>query len=215
MTSIQETKKFMINLKWLYEDENFKSEWKDFESDLRDNPSHSINCLGMAMHQVVRIKIEEEERRDLPDDQEPAEVNLPMILARIINFEPVIQLKHLKSNYYGKLVTVKGTIIRIGNIKLLNTWMAFQCNACEALQCVKQPEGVYSLPSGCKSDGCKCKTSTPLLSSPFTQTVNWQCVRLQEIVADEQVLRISILCLKIVCYIFFFSREKMEEFQGL
>lgn len=41
-------------------------------------------------------------KKNLPDGQEPESINLPVIHSRIINFEPVMQLKHLKSNYYGK-----------------------------------------------------------------------------------------------------------------
>lgn len=103
------------------------------------------------------------------------------------NFQKNLTCILIFTLFIGKLVSVKGTIIRVGNIKLSSVWVAFQCNACEALQCVRQPEGVYTIPTSCKSEGCKCRTFTPLKSSPFTQTVNWQCVRLQEIVADEQV----------------------------
>lgn len=129
------------------------------------------------MHQAVLTIINEDM------DQS----NLPMIRARILNFDPIVQLKQLKSNFYGKLVSIKGTIIRVGSIKLLCTWLAFNCNFCKNLLCVKQPDGVFTLPSKCSGDGCKSKNFTPLLSSPYTQTINWQCVRLQEIVADEKV----------------------------
>lgn len=45
----------------------------------------------------------EELKRDLPDGQAEVEsINYPMIYARVVYFEPVVQLKHLKSNYYGK-----------------------------------------------------------------------------------------------------------------
>lgn len=51
-TTIQETRKFTIDLKTLLGDEDFKTSWKDFDSDLRDHPNNSISCIGLAMHQV-------------------------------------------------------------------------------------------------------------------------------------------------------------------
>lgn len=55
------------------------------------------------MLKIIWFKLDEEMKKDLPDGQEPESINLPVIRARIINFGPVIQLKHLKTNYYGKV----------------------------------------------------------------------------------------------------------------
>ena len=56
---------------------------------------------------------------------------------------------------------------------------------CGSIQCVKQPQGNYTMPSKCGGDGCRGRSFTPQHSSPFTQTVNYQSIKLQEIVADE------------------------------
>lgn len=47
--------------------------------------------------------------------------------------------------------------------------------------------GVYSIPKKCRRKGCRSLTFLPQVSSHLTQTINWQCVRLQEIIADEHV----------------------------
>lgn len=90
----------------------------------------------------------------------------------------------------GKLVCVRGTIIRVGNMKLLCTWMGFQCNSCSSVQTVRQPDGVFTQPTVCASQACRARSFTPLCSSHYTQTLNWQTVRLQELVDDDQVRRL-------------------------
>ncbi|XP_023713676.1 DNA helicase MCM8 isoform X1 [Cryptotermes secundus] len=185
-SAIEERRSFSVDLKSLRNDSDFTSLWPTFEEDLCDIPEHTINCLGLAMHQAVLSVLQSEVKVQLQDKEVMPPINLPSIRARIVNFEPIIQLKNLKSMFFGKLVSVRGTIIRVGNIKLLCVWMAFQCNICHAVQCVKQPEGFFSQPTKCITEGCRAKSFTPLHSSPFTQTVNWQSVRLQEILADDQ-----------------------------
>ncbi|KAG8226903.1 hypothetical protein J437_LFUL007817 [Ladona fulva] len=188
LTEIEERRSYSLDLKRLLAEEELIVQWPTFKDDLSENPEHTLNCLGLAMHQVIAQSLDGEILADLPDTEKEtfAPVDLPTIRARIINFEPVIQLKHLKTNLYGKLISVRGTIIRAGNIKLLCDWLAFSCNSCQNVQCVKQPEGIYTQPTKCRTGGCRSKSFTPQRSSLLTLTVNWQSVRLQEIVADDQ-----------------------------
>ncbi|XP_026285524.1 DNA helicase MCM8 [Frankliniella occidentalis] len=186
-TEVEERRSYALDIKLISSDENFKTEWPTFKDDLEDEPEHSIGCLGLGMHQVVLLALEEEARAQLTD-LERAQLpphNLAAIRARILNHEPVLQLKTLKSNYFGKLVSVRGTVIRVGNLKLSCVWMAFSCNTCSSIQCVRQPQGKYTLPTKCSSDGCRARSFAPKHASPFTQTVNYQSIRLQEISDDE------------------------------
>lgn len=183
---VEERRSFSVDLKHLRSDSDFTSAWTTFEEDLHEVPEQTINCLGLAMHQVVLSALQSEVKEQLQDEEVMPPIILPSIRARIVNFEPITQLKNLKAVFFGKLVSVHGTIIRVGNIKLLCVWLAFQCNTCHATQCVKQPEGFFTQPTKCITEGCRAKSFTPLHSSPFTQTINWQSVRLQEIVADDQ-----------------------------
>ncbi|KAL0269654.1 UNVERIFIED_CONTAM: hypothetical protein PYX00_007309 [Menopon gallinae] len=183
--TIEEARSFSLDLKLLNEDEIFKNNWSDFDVDLYNQPVHTLNCIGLAMHKIVSSHILQE----IKDDDEDVEVkdilNVPVIRARIINYDPISQLRDLKANYFGKLVSIKGTVIRVGNIKLVCTSMAFQCRLCSAVQTMKQSDGVYSVPKKCKRKGCRSLTFLPQVSSHLTKTINWQCVRLQEIIADE------------------------------
>ena len=89
-------------------------------------------------------------------------------------------------NFVGKLVSISGTVIRVSNTKLQCSWMAFQCNGCATVQCVKQPDGAFTQATKCLNKECYYKTFTALRSSPYTQTYDWQCVKVQELVPDDQ-----------------------------
>lgn len=44
----------------------------------------------------------------------------------------------------GKLVTLKGTVIKVGSVGLICTSMAFECSGCHNVQAVIQPQGVFT-----------------------------------------------------------------------
>lgn len=88
-------------------------------------------------------------------------------------------------------MSVRGTVIRVSNVKLICRWMAFECGSCRGKQVLKQPDGVYTVPTRCDTNGCKAQTRfTPVLSSPHTRTDNWQMLKLQELVGTDQVCNI-------------------------
>lgn len=66
---------------------------------------------------------------------------------RIYNYEPVTPLKLLRANLYGKFVAIRGTVVRVSNIKPLCTKMAFVCNLCGDVQSVALPDGKYTVPT--------------------------------------------------------------------
>ncbi|KAJ8894051.1 hypothetical protein PR048_006661 [Dryococelus australis] len=186
---IEERKSFTINIKTVISDIDFTALWPNFLEELTETPDYTLSCMGLAMHQYVRTALEDHVRLQLQGTDSESDrippVNLPMVRAHPTNFEPVTQLKNLKASYYGKLASVRGTIIRVGNVKLLCTWMAFHCTSCLSLQCVKQPEGIFTQPTACIGENCKNRIFVPLHSSEYTQTVNWQSIRLQELVGDD------------------------------
>lgn len=88
-------------------------------------------------------------------------------------------------------MSISGTVIRVSNTKLLCSWMAFQCVGCSTIQCVKQPDGAFTQPTKCLNSECHFRTFTALRSSSYTQTFDWQSVKIQELVPDEQVKKFS------------------------
>lgn len=78
----------------------------------------------------------------------------------------------------GKLVSIKGTVVRVGNIKPICISMNFQCNKCETIITNYFKDGKYKTPSKCINKGCKSKSFIPDLLSAIT--TDWQKIRIQE-----------------------------------
>jgi DNA helicase MCM8 len=132
--------------------------------------------MGLAIHQVISAQLDTNTDTPLPP--------LPKINVRLVSYEPVIPLKHLKASLYGKLVTIRGTAVRVGNVKPLVTQMAFQCNGCNKVQVHVFQDGKYTIPTKCENS-CRSHSFTPLRSSKETQTIDWQTIRVQEIMSDD------------------------------
>ena len=52
---------------------------------------------------------------------------------RILDYEPLTPFKEIKANLVGRLVAVKGTIIRVGGIQSMVMKMNFECELCSAV----------------------------------------------------------------------------------
>lgn len=44
---------FEIDVQELYESDIMETRWVDFKLDLQDKPTHTLNCLRLAIHQVI------------------------------------------------------------------------------------------------------------------------------------------------------------------
>ncbi|XP_073250153.1 DNA helicase MCM8-like [Porites lutea] len=164
----------------LLSDPELMGDFPSLAVDLRDEPTIVLQTLGLAVSQIL-LTAETGESQ-----QVACLVDLPYIQARITNFEPVTQLKSLKSNYFGKFVAIRGTAVRVSNVKPLVTNMAFSCNLCGEIQAISLTDGKYAVPTKCSSVDCRGRSFTPERSSPLTKTIDWQTVRVQEIMDDDQ-----------------------------
>ncbi|XP_038074651.1 DNA helicase MCM8-like [Patiria miniata] len=185
-----------VDYKELIEDDDVSETLPDLRTDIKDLPEKTLNCLGLSIHQTLTRDLEHQatmlqQQATGETGQQEVEVpsilvSVPIIRARLVNYEPVTPLKNLKANYYGKFVTVRGTVVRVSNIKPFCTKMAFQCNMCGDIQIVNLPEGKYTLPTKCLAPGCRGRSFAPKQSSPLTETVDWQMIKVQEIMMDGQ-----------------------------
>ncbi|EAL65948.1 MCM family protein [Dictyostelium discoideum AX4] len=138
-----------------------------FEIRLRDDSEMVINCLGVVIYQVLYENVSESQRPK-------KKINI-----RIFHFEPLLQLKKLKANLIDKFVSLKGTVIRVGNVKPLVTQMQFICNKCSTRTPTQYfTEGKVTFPSNCLNHGCRGKIFEPDRSTAVT--IDWQKIRIQE-----------------------------------
>ena len=81
---------------------------------LFDHPSESIGCITAAVMMVTAID---------------GVVN-SRLHVRIQNYGPLTPFKDIKANLVNKLVSVKGTIIRVSGIRSMVMKMMFECDHC-------------------------------------------------------------------------------------
>ncbi|GFS16563.1 DNA helicase MCM8-like [Elysia marginata] len=153
----------------------------DLASQLRDTPEKVVACLGLAMHQIVSHK-HQQDLISISTELGATKEDVPQycaqqIFARIKNFGSPLALKSFKANCFGKFVTIKGTVVRVGNIKPLCTVMGFRCASCSYVQAVNLPDGKYTLPTSCPVDECRGRTFFSCRSDAQTRTIDWQTIR--------------------------------------
>ncbi|XP_013880058.1 DNA helicase MCM8 [Austrofundulus limnaeus] len=147
-----------------------------------------LSCLGVAIHQVLTADLEKQ-AAELQEEELPVAtpiINIPHISVRLYNYEPMTPLRTLRASVFGRLVSVKGTVVRVSNIRPLCTRMAFRCQSCSHTLSLTLQHGKYATPTKCVQPGCRSRSFTPVRSSPLTQTVDWQIIKVQELMGGEQ-----------------------------
>lgn len=157
--------------------------------ELQHRPGLVLASAGLAAYRAVcsAAAAEADDARDPATASEcttdaTGDARVPpappaMVRVRVRGLEPVTPLSQLKSNYVGRLVSVRGTVLRVGYIKPLVTRMAFECNRCGATLLQPLPDGRFQTPSRCTGDRCKSRSFTPLRRSPHIATIDWQTIR--------------------------------------
>ncbi|KAG5857422.1 hypothetical protein ANANG_G00019300 [Anguilla anguilla] len=180
----------LVDYKDLVLDPQLSDALPDLAAQLREMPEKILDCLGLAIHQVLTKDLERhaaelQGQEGLPTGTLPI-VSIPHISARVYNYEPLTALKTLRANLYGKYVALRGTVVRVSNIKPLCSRMAFDCNACGDVQSLPLTDGKFATPTKCLQAECHGRSFTPNRSSPFTLTVDWQSIKIQEQISDDQ-----------------------------
>uniref|UniRef100_A0A182NRJ3 DNA helicase MCM8 n=1 Tax=Anopheles dirus TaxID=7168 RepID=A0A182NRJ3_9DIPT len=164
---------FELKLDVCDSDTQLRSQWPSLRQDLTDNPEHALSCIGLAMHHLLMSQQSNSSQGD-------PKLCLQTIRPRIVGFGPEVSIGSIKVSSFGKLVSVRGTIIRAGASQIMNTWCAFRCGQCSNEQAVQQKDGIYTTPTSCHS-GCKARSHFVLMQqSVFTRMEAYQTIRLQE-----------------------------------
>ncbi|CAK9323207.1 unnamed protein product [Citrullus colocynthis] len=144
----------------------------EFYIMLEENPKVALRCMSAAIHQVMRTKW----ANNLED--------VTKILVRLHNYsESMLALKNLKAAYIDKLVSVRGTVVKVSTVKPLVVRMSFDCAKCKSNITRIFPDGKFSPPSFCELDGCKSKTFNPVRST--AEAIDFQKIRLQELTKSD------------------------------
>lgn len=153
-------------------------------TEIRDSPSILLRIMGLAFHQLIG-EVLNVALSQASGSTSATNVIAPFVVVRLQNYEPITSLKILKANYIGKFISVKGTIVRVGHVKPLVTRMGFKCSRCATSIVRAFPDGKFFAPTKCSTEGCRSKTFLPDRSSEDTKTVDFQTIRIQEIMEAE------------------------------
>jgi DNA helicase MCM8 len=136
---------------------------------IRTRPSDTLACMELAAHRVLSRR----------------QPNLQLrVHVRIVDYPAKTKLKSLKANLIDNYFATKGTVVRVGNIRPMVTRMSFQCAKCGESVLRHFEGGKYNPPTSCPVDGCRSRTFAP--DRDGCTTVDWQKIRLQEIVDDDR-----------------------------
>ncbi|GIL88344.1 hypothetical protein Vretifemale_16312, partial [Volvox reticuliferus] len=161
----------------------------DLPAAIEGSPVEALGCIAVAAHEAAFVHRKgrllghhlEGGGRDVPGEPPPA----GRIVVRLVNHPAsLIHIRQLKSSAIGKLVTLRGTVVRMTPVRPLVTQMDFVCAKCGSSTSQAFTDGVYTLPTKCTGDGCRSRTFTPLRSA--ARCVDWQKIRLQELLGADK-----------------------------
>uniref|UniRef100_A0A8C6UNW7 DNA helicase MCM8 n=1 Tax=Neogobius melanostomus TaxID=47308 RepID=A0A8C6UNW7_9GOBI len=178
----------LVDYAELISDQMVIQELPDLAKELKEQPEMILKCLGVAIHQVLTTDLERQ-AAELQGDELPVTtplISIPHISARLYNYEPLTPLRLLRASVFGRLVCVRGTVVRVSNIRPLCTRLAFRCLGCSQTHALTLQHSNYTTPTKCAFPNCRSRTFVPCRSSPLTQTVDWQIIKVQEVIGGEQ-----------------------------
>ncbi|XP_057438368.1 probable DNA helicase MCM8 [Lotus japonicus] len=146
---------------------------EEFYEMLMEKPKIALSCMGAAVHQVL-LSNWENDKQELDGKVDIRLHNCP---------ETMIALKNLKAAYIDKLVSVRGTAVKVSTVRPLVVEMSFECSKCKQVVTRIFPDGKFSPPSTCNLNGCKSKNFNPLRST--AKTIDFQKIRVQELLKHE------------------------------
>ena len=170
---------FTIDMNEIYSDKIFLDEWFNFKKNIFDNPLHTLNCFKLSIHQKILDAVPKE---DLSKSMVISK--LSTVRLKILNYESIICLPDLKASFCGKLVSIRGSVIRVGRVKHLAEWIVFICRKCSLQMIMKQPGGIYTVPKKCSI--CGVSKFRAMLDAPQVKSVFYQTIKIQELLDNEQ-----------------------------
>ncbi|CAH1099457.1 unnamed protein product [Psylliodes chrysocephalus] len=176
--NITKDRYFVLDFKLISEDDGIIIQWPNFKTELLENTKYCLKCMGLAMHDLISKQY---------DNQNENLLQFDVVLVRIGNVEPMMQLRDLRVNLFGKLVTIRGTVIKASHEKLVSQYLTFACGTCSGTQIIEQTDGLYTLPTKCQTHDCKSRSNFSVVhDSPFNRVVSWQSIKIQEVLWTDQ-----------------------------
>eukprot|EP00793_Prasinoderma_coloniale_P002998 PRCOL_00006464-RA len=142
----------------------------DLQAALEFQPVEGLCCVGAAAYEAVYCA------ESASEDTPPAAA--PRVRLTEYVHSPVNSIAALRANCVGRLVSVRGTVVRASAVRPLVTMLEFKCEKCGEVSAVPMPDGVFNPPTKCGVNGCRSGRLVPRRKT--ARLVDWQRVRLQE-----------------------------------
>jgi len=162
-----------------------------FADAVIENPEESLNCLGLAIVQVVKIHawVRADHLHALGScpqqyldliGEHLAAVRLPRAVVRLQGLRDQTDFSELRAHAVGRLVGIRGTVIRMSSIRPQLSSISVACATCGKSQRVTCPNFQYNPPPHCMASA-ECKSRVFLPDRCSAVTLDWQRIRLQEL----------------------------------
>ncbi|CAI5526961.1 unnamed protein product [Closterium sp. Naga37s-1] len=140
-------------------------------------PEEALSCLGAAATEMF-LERGLIETPALPSVA--AQHASSRLAVRLVDHtDSIIEFKKLKASSLDRLVTVCGTVVRVGPLRPLVVAMDFTCTRCGAVTSLSFPDGRFTQPAACGHDNCRNRTF--LQNRAGARKINFQTIRLQEL----------------------------------
>ncbi|BFU22709.1 DNA replication licensing factor, putative [Entamoeba histolytica HM-1:IMSS-B] len=143
---------------------------EDFKEMLFEKPEIVIPSIEYAMHYVA-----------LHSASDPSQIMDCRCIVRVQIPKPTSTIKELKASSIGKLICIKGTVIRASSIKPHLVSMVFCCSTCKANKEVTFRDGKYTEPKKCHL----CGSSSFIPMRNTVKVTETQRIRIQEVDEGE------------------------------
>ncbi|KAI8465449.1 MAG: MCM2/3/5 family-domain-containing protein [Monoraphidium minutum] len=150
----------------------------ELESAMELEPLEALACVAAAAHEALFVVHKERAASLAAAAQGPGRVAV-----RLHSYGQLMHMRQLKSQAIGRLVTIRGTVVRMSHIRPLIVEMGFTCVKCGAEQHAAFPDGRFAPPTRCAANGCRSRTFTP--DRPTAKCIDWQKIRVQELLGSD------------------------------
>ncbi|PNH08574.1 DNA helicase MCM8, partial [Tetrabaena socialis] len=161
----------------------------DLPAALEGSPVEALGCIAVAAHQAAfahrKGRLLHAGAASGPSSEPPRPLPPGRIAIRLVNHAASqTHIRQLKSSSIGKLVTLRGTVVRMTPVRPLVTHMVFICAKCGSRTELGFADGLYAVPTKCAGNGCRSRTFTPHRSS--ARCIDSQKIRLQELLGADK-----------------------------
>ncbi len=145
-----------------------------------DSAAETLNLLALVIHELLLDVC--------PPPPDPLHLARRLrqtrLHVRVHSLRPATPISSLKADKIGRLLSIRGTVVRASSLQPFVTEARFTCPRCRE-SCVQLlDEGRFEAPAGCPLRGCKA--TKLVLDRRSSLTRDWQKLRLQEMPSEGE-----------------------------